>query len=147
LGVWALVIQNLTSAFVSVGMFWLLGKWKPSISFSKQSFKTLFGFGSKLLISGLYARGLQEVYSVSIGKAYNATELGFYTRSNQFAEVSAGTVTSIIQQVTYPILSSLQDDKDRMVSVYRRLIKMTTFFIFPAMTLLACWPIPLLCFF
>jgi teichuronic acid exporter len=136
-GVWALVLQNLIRAFVSVVMFWILSHWKPSITFSKQSFKALFGFGSKLLISGLYAKGLQEVYNVSIGKFYNASELGYYTQSKQFTDISAGTVTSIMQQVSYPILASLQDDKERLVSVYKRLIKMTAFLIFPAMTLLA----------
>lgn len=136
-GVWALVIQNLVRAFVSVVMFWILSHWKPSIMFSKQSFKALFGFGSKLLISGLYATGLNEIYNITIGKVYSASELGYYTRSKQFAEVSSGTVTGIIQQVTYPILASIQDDNDRLVSVYRRLIKMTAFLVFPAMTLLA----------
>ncbi len=136
-GVWALVIQNLVRALVSVVMFWILSHWKPSLIFSKESFKTLFGFGSKLLVSGLYATGLNEIYNISIGKVYSASELGYYTRSKQFAEVSAGTVTSIIQQVTYPILASIQDNKERLVSVYSRLIKMTAFLVFPAMTLLA----------
>ncbi len=136
-GVWALIIQNLVRALVSVVMFWILSHWKPSLIFSKESFKTLFGFGSKLLVSGLYATGLNEIYNISIGKVYSASELGYYTRSKQFAEVSAGTVTSIIQQVTYPILASIQENKERLVSVYSRLIKMTAFLVFPAMTLLA----------
>ena len=122
-GVWALVIQNLISATVSVLMLWLLSKWKPSLSFSKESFKDLFGFGSKLLISGLYARTLNEIYNLVIGKTYSASDLGYYTRSKQIAEVSAGTVNSIMQQVTYPILASLQNDKEQLISVFNRLIK------------------------
>ena len=76
-GVWALVIQNLVRATVSVIMFWLLSKWKFSLSFSKQSFKELFGFGYKLLITGLYGQILQNVYKLIIGKAFSASELGF----------------------------------------------------------------------
>ncbi len=136
-GVWALVIQNLIRTSITVIMFWVLSKWKPSLLFSKQSFKELFGFGSKLLIAGLYAQTLNNIYNITIGKAYSSSELGFYTRAKTFAETSAGTVTGILQQVTFPILASLQDDKKRLVSVYRRLIKMTAFFIFPVMTLLA----------
>ena len=146
-GVWALVIQNLISATVSVLMLWLLSKWKPSLSFSKESFKDLFGFGSKLLISGLYARTLNEIYNLVIGKTYSASDLGYYTRSKQIAEVSAGTVNSIMQQVTYPILASLQNDKEQLISVFNRLIKMTAFFIFPAMTLLALLADPFIRFF
>lgn len=136
-GVWALVIQNLTRAFVSVVMFWLLSHWKPTYTFSKNSFNSLFGFGSKLLISGLYAKALQEVYNIAIGKVYNTGELGFYTRSKQFVDFTIGTVTSVIQQVAYPILATLQDDKERLISVHSRLIKMAAFLMFPILTLLA----------
>lgn len=136
-GVWALVIQTVSAAVVSVFMFWYLSRWRPSIQFSKKSFKELFGFGSKLLMAGLYAQAFNNIYNITIGKAYSAAELGFYTRAKAFAEISAGTVTSILQQVTYPILASLQDDKERMVSVYSRLIRMTAFFIFPVMTMLS----------
>jgi O-antigen/teichoic acid export membrane protein len=143
-GVWALVIQYITATTVSVMMLWYLSRWKPSLIFSIKSFKELFGFGSKLLLAGLYGTAFQNIYNIIIGKIYSATELGFYTRAKSFADMSAGTVSSILNQVTYPILASLQDDKDRMVSVYSRLIRMTSFFIFPVMTLLALLADPLI---
>lgn len=134
-GVWALVMQTLFGSIISVAMLWYMSHWKPSIQFSKKSFKVLFGFGSKLLLSGLYAQTFNNIYNITIGKAYSAAELGFYTRAKGFAELTADTVSSILQQVTYPILASLQDDKERMVSVYSRLIRMAAFLIFPVMTL------------
>src|SRR5690606_27617261 len=109
----------------------------PSILFSKQSFKALFGFGSKLLLSGLYAQAFVNIYNITIGKFYSASILGYYTRAKSFSDMTAGTVSSILQQVTYPILASVQDDRSRMVSIYRRMIGMTSYFIFPVMTLLA----------
>ncbi len=144
LGVWALVIQSLSTSFISVIMFLFMGKWTPSFLFSKHSFNNLFGFGSKLLIAGLYAQIFNNIYNIAIGKVYSAYQLGFYTRAKGFADVSAGTVTSILQQVTYPILTSMQDDKKRMVSVYGRLLRMTSFIIFPAMTMLALLADPLI---
>lgn len=146
-GVWALVFQNIIRTVVSVLMFWILSKWKPIFIFSKQSFKSLFGFGSKLLLSGLYAMSFREVYNITIGKFYSSSDLGFYNRSLGFADVTAGTITGILQQVTYPVLASLQDDKTRLVSVYSRLIKMTAFFVFPLMTLLALLSEPFIMFF
>jgi O-antigen/teichoic acid export membrane protein len=142
-GVWALVVQRIVSSIVSVGMFWILSKWKFSMTFSRQSFKQLFGYGSKLLLAGLYAQTMHEIYNITIGKVYSASDLGYYTRARSFAEMTAGTVTSILHQVTFPVLASLQDDRERMVSVYSRLIRMTAFFVFPAMTLLALLAEPL----
>jgi O-antigen/teichoic acid export membrane protein len=136
-GVWALVIMNLFRTIITVTMLWFLSRWAPTLLFSGKSFRDLFGFGSKLLLAGLYAQIFNNIYNIVIGKAYSASDLGFYTKTKQFAEISAGTVTSIMQQVTYPILASLKDDRSRMVSVFSRLIRMSAFFVFPIMTLLS----------
>ena len=136
-GVWALVIQNIVKSITSVFLLWFLSKWKPSLLFSIQSFRDLFGFGSKLLIAGLYAQAFHNIYNIIIGRYYSAGDLGYYTRAKGFAELTSGTVSNILQQVTYPILASLQDDRERMISVYSRILRMTSFFIFPAMTMLA----------
>ena len=92
----------------------------------------------------MYGQLFNNLYNIVIGKTYSVSELGFYTRSKAFAEMTSGTVTSILYQVTYPILASLQDDKERMISIYRRLIRMTSFFVFPAMTLLALLSDPII---
>lgn len=146
-GVWSLVVRQIVSSIISVVLLWTLSRWKPSILFSKQSFKELFGYGSKLLVAGLVAQVFNNLYNIVIGKAYSASELGFYTQAKGFAELTAGTVTSIIHQVTFPVLSSLKDDTERMISVYRRMIKMSSFFIFPAMTLLSILADPFIRFF
>ncbi len=144
LGVWALVLQSLLSAVASVLALWIFSKWAPSLTFSRESFRNLFGYGSNLLLAGLYAQTLNNVYNIAIGKAYPAASLGHYTRAKGFADLSAGTVSGILQQVTFPILASVQDDKTRLVSIYSRLIKMAAFFIFPVMTLLALLAEPLI---
>ncbi len=136
-GVWALVIKQLIESFIALIMLFYFSRWWPSFLFSLKSFKKLFGFGSKILVTGLYASSVIEVYNIAIGKVYSASDLGYYNRAKGFAEMTAGTVTSILSQVTFPILATLQEDKEKLVSVYRRLITMTSFFIFPAMTLLA----------
>ena len=136
-GVWALVIQVLLRSFISLITFWVYSKWKPSLVFSTKSFKELFGFGSKILISGLIAQIFNNLYNIIIGKFYSAIELGFYDRGRSFSEIISGIVSNVILDVTYPILASLKDDRQHLVSVYRRLLKMTAFVIIPSMTILA----------
>jgi teichuronic acid exporter len=137
LGVWSLVIHMISKSIISVIILMYLSTWKPKLLFSAKSFKELFGFGSKLLISALLSQVYNNVYNITIGKVFAPSILGYYTRAVSFAELTSGTVASIIHQVTYPILASLQDDKVKMISVYRSLIKVTSFIIFPTMTLLA----------
>ncbi len=144
-GVWALVIMNLSNTTISMIMFWFASRWAPSFLFSWQSFRQLFRFGSKLLIAGLYAQIFNNIYHIVIGKTYSASDLGYYTTTKTFVEVTAGTVTSIMHQVTFPILASLQDDRSRMTYVFSRLIRMSAFFIFPIMTMLSILAEPFVC--
>ena len=118
-------------------MLWIISKWRPSFIFSKESFKSLFGFSSKLLAASLYGTTLVEINNIVIGKVYSSTNLGYYNRAKGFAEMTAGSITSVLSQVTYPILASLQNDREKLVQVFRRLIKMSAFLIFPSITLLS----------
>jgi teichuronic acid exporter len=136
-GVWALVIQTLLGSLATSASLWVFSNWSPSIAFSKTSFKSLFGYGSKLLIAGLYAQLLNNVYNICIGKFYLTASLGYYTRAKSFADVSSGIIVSVLQQATFPILTSVQHDEEKLISVYRRLIRMSAFFIIPLMTLIA----------
>lgn len=135
-GVWALVAKALSGSIITSLMFWLLGNWRFSIRFSRQSFFELFGFGSKLLGAKLYAQTLNNIYNMVIGKAYSATDLGYYTNAERFTNVASNTVSGVVQQVTYPILSSLKNNPKRMLSAYTRLIRLTAFIVFPLMTLM-----------
>ena len=136
-GVWSLVLQTLLGSLATSVSLWVFSNWSPSIAFSKKSFKSLFGYGSKLLIAGLYAQILNNVYNICLGKFYPTASLGYYTKARSFADLSAGTVVSVIHQATFPILSSVQDDREKLVSIYSRLIRMSAFFIIPLMTLIA----------
>jgi O-antigen/teichoic acid export membrane protein len=147
-GVWSLVIQTLVGSLASTGSLWFLSKWTPSIAFSKKSFKSLFRFGSKLLIAGLYAQILNNLYNICIGRFYSTASLGYYTRAKNFADLSSGTIVSVLQQATFPILTAVQDDKEKLITIYSRMIRMSAFIIIPLMTFIALQakPIVLLLF-
>jgi teichuronic acid exporter len=143
-GVWSLVFQALIVTFASTMYLWFYGNWKFSSTFSRKSFKSLFGYGSKLLIAGLYAQILNNVYNICLGKFYPTASLGYYTRAKSFADISSGTIVSIIQQATFPILTTVQKDKEKLVSIYSRMIRMSAFLNIPLMTLIALLAKPII---
>lgn len=124
-GVWALVSQQISNQLLSTMFFWIYNKWMPKLTFSLTSFKEMWTFGSKLLVSGLIDTGWKEIYQVVIGKCYNPATLGLYTRAKQFADLCSSNLTSVVQRVSYPVLSSIQDDRVRLKSAYQRVIKTT----------------------
>ncbi|MEE1020861.1 MAG: lipopolysaccharide biosynthesis protein, partial [Bacteroidales bacterium] len=126
-GVWALVAQLLSKQIVYTIALWILNRWMPNFHFSVESFKYMWGFGWKLLVSGLLDRLWAQMYQVVVGKFYNAATLGQYTRGREYANIFSANITSIVQRVTYPVLAEVQDEKERMVSAYRKVIKVTMF--------------------
>lgn len=137
LGPWALVIQSLSKSLLTTIFYWILGKWFPKVFFSKESFKHLFGFGSKLVVSGLLGTTQKCITDLVIGKIYNPASLGYYTRAKQFPAIIADTLTSVLNTATFPLMAALQDKKEELVNTLKKLIKISAMFAFPAMLGLA----------
>lgn len=133
-GVWALVWSQIANTFVNVFLLWMFAHWRPTWQYSWNSFKELFNFGSKLLISGLIDTIYRNVYLIVIGKIFKASDLGYYTRAQQFSNFSSINLTGILQRVTYPVLCTIQDQDEHLQDVYRKLIRISAFVVFPLMT-------------
>ena len=125
LGVWSLVGQQISRQLINTVCLWILNRWKPTWRFSWSSFRELFGFGWKLLVSGLIDTVWKEIYQLVIGKFYSTSTLGQYTRGKQFSDIFSSNMTSIVQRVSYPVLSSIQDERERMKEGYRKIIRTT----------------------
>ena len=132
-GVWSIVTQQLTNLGINAGLLWLFSKWRPRLLYSWKSFRELFSFGSKLMLSGLLDTLYKNIYTLVIGKVFNASSLGHYTRAHQFADFPSSNLTGIMQRVTYPVLCNIQEDDERLKNVYRRFLKLSAFIIFPLM--------------
>jgi teichuronic acid exporter len=132
-GVWALVAQQLTLAIVNVSMLNLLTPWWPKQKFSNKSFKELFGFGSKLLLSGLIDTVYKNAYGLIIGKQFGGIELGLFNQANKLSSLPATTLTGVIQKVTYPMLSAMQHDTKKLDAAYLLMLQFSASIIFPVM--------------
>jgi O-antigen/teichoic acid export membrane protein len=124
-GVWALVWQYLSQLSLNTILLWIFNKWYPKLLFSWQSFKDLWNFGWKLLASSILDSISTETTNAVVGKYYNPATLGLYTRAKQFADVFSGNLTTVVQRVSYPVLSTIQDDAVRLKEAYRRVIRVT----------------------
>ena len=136
-GVWSLVAQQLSRQFLNTFFLWVYNKWRPQLEFSIKSFKELFNFGWKLLVSGLIATIWTQLYQIVIGKFYTTAALGQFTRAKQFTDIFSSNLTGVVQRVSYPVLSSIQDEKDRLKQGYKKIIKTTMFLTFILMLGLA----------
>lgn len=131
LGEWALVIQTLSKGVMMTVLLWISTKWRPLLIFSNNSFKNLFSFGSKLLVSSLLSAVLSNLNAILIGKYRGTVSLGFYTRGTQFADIIYSVVNSSLNSVLLPSLSTIQSDTDKLIGLTRTILKTTAIVTIP----------------
>lgn len=142
-GVWSLVIQHFASSIIRLILLWIISPWRPRGKWNNNSFRYLWGYGSKMLASGLLDTIYTNIYPIVIGKFYSAADLGQYTRAKGYANLPSQGLTSVLQQVTFPVLSQIQEDNDRLAYSYRRMLRFTVFLVFPIMMGMAALAHPL----
>lgn len=142
-GVWALVISGVLSSFLGLVMTWSVVRWLPKTGWSKDSFKYLWGFGNKMMFSALIDTLYSNITPLFIGKFYSPADLGVYNRARGYAAMPSQNFTGVIQNVTFPVLSKMQDDDEKLARNYRKMLKVTAFIVFPLMLMLSALARPL----
>lgn len=145
-GVWALVGQSLIATCLGTVLCWLLNRWHPFWIYSWKSFQEMFGFSSKLLFTRIIDTIYGNVYSIVIGKVYSPATLGHYTRAQNWATMPSTNIVGVLNNVSFASLSKIQDDIERLRSVYRKMIKTSAFIVFPLMFGLSAVSQPLIFF-
>lgn len=132
-GYWSLVAMTLTKSFIVTTSLLFYGKWTPKLMFCKEDFNKLFSFGSRLLIAGLVATGINNLCTILIGRYFNTQQVGYYTQSANLTNTLSGVILSVLQGVTYPIMTEISNDREKLIYIYSRLLKITMIVTFPVM--------------
>ena len=143
-GVWALVTQALLNNLLDTLLLWGYAKWRPALVFSYLSFKELFAFGSKQMLSGFMQVLYMNLYSLVIGRRYSASDVGFYNISYSLAQYPSTNIVNIITRAIYPVQCSMQDDDEKLSATFHQYLRMSCFIVFPLMIGLAVLARPLI---
>lgn len=137
-GLWALVVQQLAYQVLNCAVLALQVDWRPRAVFRADRARELFGFGWRLLASGLLEQGYQSLADLVVGKRFSPAQLGLLSQGKKYPQAVGSTLDGAIQPVMLSAVSRVQDDRARVKRLVRRALKTSTFLIAPAMTLFAC---------
>lgn len=144
MGVWSLVIQYLVYSITRALLLWSRSNWKPSFDFSISSFKILFGYGSKLLLSQFISELYVNFQSILIGRKFTSSDLGYYTQARQLQQIPVSSLSHVVNSVSFPAFSKLQDEKKQLLMMARQNLKVLVFINTPIMFLMAVIAKPLI---
>lgn len=143
-GVWAIAGLQLTNHGITGLTLWILSPWRPRMMFAADSFKRLFGFGSRIIASDILETFYNNIYMMTIGKVFTAYSLGCYTRADQLGEFASANVTRIVKRATFPALCSLRIFPEKLSGAFLRHIRYYAFIVFPLMAGLSAIAVPLI---
>lgn len=130
---WGIATQ--TIAFVSmITLFsYAFTRWHPSLYFSIQPIRDMIGFSSKLVITNVFTIINQNLFANLIGKFYSISEVGNFTQANKWNQMGHTFVNSMLNGVAQPVFAKVDEDRERQLRVFRKLLRFTAFVSFPTM--------------
>ncbi|MBC7440715.1 MAG: lipopolysaccharide biosynthesis protein [Flavobacterium sp.] len=145
-GIWSLVYKEIIFAGLASLQIWIYAKWTPSMVFDYKCFKYHFNYGYKLLLTDLFSKIFSDSYLIVIGKFFSTTQLGLFTRATTMVELPNSIIFNSINRVMFPLLANINEDDERLKSVYRRIISTVSFIVVPVLILMAVLAKPLFIF-
>lgn len=133
LGVWALVIQQLSQQLIVTVLLFYRLHWHFEWQFEWKRFKNILSFSIGVVGASLLNYVGTSVYNLVIGKRYSVTELGYTDKGSQIPMQVSLYTFSAMSSVLLPTLSSYQDDKAAFKHILRKVVRMTAYLIFPMM--------------
>lgn len=141
LGVWSLVLAELSWAVINLALVWIITPWRPSFSFDKQIMRELIDYGKHVMVFDLVVFISSNLDYIIIGRALGAADLGLYQLAFKLATYPA-IIIPVISRVMFPALAKLQDDSDKLTEFYLKTLNYASFLTIPAgIGLLAIAPV------
>lgn len=130
---WGLAFQSLSFVTVVTLLNFYFAHWRPSLHIDFQPIREMIGFSSKLLVTNVFTVLNNNLFSVVLGKFYSPKEVGDFTQANKWNGMGHTLITNMLGGIAQPVFSSIADDRERQLNVFRKLLRFTAFVSFPAM--------------
>ena len=121
-GVWSLVGQSLSLSFIRTMGLWFISPWRPKARFHFTAIKDFAGFSGNLSGFNLLNYWVRNADNLLIGKYLGGFSLGIYSRAYQLMVLPVYQISGVASNVMFPVLSSIQHDKERVRKIYLRAI-------------------------
>lgn len=146
-GVWALVFYSILPVFVSVPLFFYRSNYIPALTFEREAFADIFGFGSKTLGTNIANTFIGQLDYLVVSKMVSKYALGIYTFAFSLTDVVRAQIMSVINSVMFPGYSKLQDDHSALRKMYRNVVRYNAIAIYPVLGILLVFSGDLIPFF
>lgn len=122
-GYWALVLNQIVFALVTIAGAWTACRWRPGLPVRGSGVRSMLKYGGNLTGYNFTTFVAQNLDNALIGKFWGAYQLGIYSRAYQMLLMPMGQISTPLAAVAVPALSRLADSPGRYRVAYLRILE------------------------
>jgi len=142
-GYWSLAWLHVLQVGFRSLLLWVLSSWRLSRQVDFRVIRDLFSFSIFLLSNSIFVATVRHVYTIIIGRLYTVQDLGYYSQAYKYQQIPSSVISSTLSGVAYPVLSELNDNPQRQLTYFRKIMRISAFAIFPVMIIFCLLAEPL----
>ncbi len=118
-GIWGLIAQQVLIQAVGTAFLWATCTERPRLRFGRRELRELLGFGALSMGSLFLSFGIKRVFTVAVGLLLGIELAGYLNLAFRTIDVLWAIASTAATQVALPLLSSLQNDVERLKRAFR----------------------------
>ena len=130
---WTIVIQTLVLVTVLMLCYWYYSDWRPTFSWKKEPVIRLFRFGFKIMITNVAESFSTFLFSIVFGRYYTEKEVGYFNNANKWNTMGYSIIRGMVGSVAQTVLVEVNEENQRQLRVFRKMVRFTAFLSFPAL--------------
>lgn len=132
-GYWSLVAQQVILSLLRLLIILRFSRLPIRLKFHTANFKPLFSFSVYVFLTQCLRQTAVQSDKLVVGKFLDSASLGLYTRAYQLMLFPINNISRVLANVMFPVMSKMQNDKQKVASVYLKVVRSISFITFPLM--------------
>ncbi len=130
---WGIATQgNMYVLTITLMSYYYVG-WRPTLTIDFTPIRGMIGFSSKLIISNVVTIINNNIFSVLLGRLFTPHDVGNYTQANKWNNMGWSFISNMLGGITQPVFAKTQEENERQLNIFRKLLRFTAFISFPTM--------------
>lgn len=130
---WSIVAQQVVNSLALViGRLFFI-KWRPTLRIDFSPIRRMFGFSMKILVTMVITTVNNNILTVIFGNLLGMRTTGNFFQASKWNTMAHSLISNTVMQVAQPVLVEIRNEREREVRVFRKMMRFTAFFAFPAL--------------
>ena len=130
---WSLAWQQVVYITVLNAGRYYYADWRPSLHIDMGPVKRMFRFSVKILFTNIINTLSQHLLTFIFGHLFHINTVGNYSQANKWNTMASSTISNTLGQVAQTVLVSVEDERERELRIFRKMLRLTAFLSFPAL--------------